>query len=92
LAEVRRQTALDKQIRAYERLQRLFFRFANSKVLPFDRPAGDVYQDLIRQKLRVGSMDLKIAAIALSTDATLLSRNTVDFSRIAGLKLDDWLR
>jgi tRNA(fMet)-specific endonuclease VapC len=35
-------------------------------------------------------MDLKIAAIVLSRDATLLSRNFTDFSRVTGLQVEDW--
>jgi tRNA(fMet)-specific endonuclease VapC len=35
-------------------------------------------------------MDLKIAAIALANDATLLSRNLSDFARVPGLRVEDW--
>ena len=36
-------------------------------------------------------MDLKIAAIALSHAALLLSRNLVDFTRVPGLRVENWL-
>jgi tRNA(fMet)-specific endonuclease VapC len=36
-------------------------------------------------------MDLKIASIALASDATLLTRNATDFRRIPGLRVEDWL-
>ena len=36
-------------------------------------------------------MDLKIASIALANDATLLTRNTNDFRRVYGLRVEDWL-
>jgi tRNA(fMet)-specific endonuclease VapC len=35
-------------------------------------------------------MDLKIAAIVLAHDATLLSRNLSDFRKVPGLKVEDW--
>ena len=41
-------------------------------------------------KIRVGTMDLKIAAIALANDSTLLTRNIQDFSKVPDLKIEDW--
>ena len=35
-------------------------------------------------------MDLKIAAIVIANEASLLSRNLMDFSKIPGLKVEDW--
>lgn len=40
--------------------------------------------------VRVGTQDLKIASIALSSGATLLTRNIRDFAKIPGLLMDDW--
>jgi tRNA(fMet)-specific endonuclease VapC len=37
-------------------------------------------------------MDLKIAAIALANQATLISRNVNDFRRVPGLDVQDWTR
>jgi tRNA(fMet)-specific endonuclease VapC len=59
-------------------------------VLDFDSAAAEVYQRLRRAKIRVGAMDLKIAAIAMATSATLLSRNRRDFQQIPDLKCEDW--
>ncbi len=36
-------------------------------------------------------MDLKIACIVLEYDATLLTRNTVDFAKVPGLRFENWL-
>jgi tRNA(fMet)-specific endonuclease VapC len=35
-------------------------------------------------------MDLRIAAVAVAHDATLLSRNLSDFSKVPGLRAEDW--
>jgi tRNA(fMet)-specific endonuclease VapC len=36
-------------------------------------------------------VDLKIASIAMSNQATLLTRNAKDFEKIPGLRFEDWL-
>jgi tRNA(fMet)-specific endonuclease VapC len=59
-------------------------------IVPFDQASDTEYQQLRSQKLRVGSQDLKIAAVALVNGLTLLTRNRRDFSRVPGLVLDDW--
>ena len=43
-----------------------------------------------RARIRIGTMDLKIDAIALATGATLLSRNRADFEKVPGLTVEDW--
>ncbi len=51
---------------------------------------GDIRADLSRKGTPIGPYDLQIAAIALANDCTLVSHNTGEFSRIEGLKLEDW--
>ena len=46
--------------------------------------------DLKKRRVRIGTMDLRIAAIALSRDLTVLSRNASDFSKVPDLKVGDW--
>lgn len=36
-------------------------------------------------------MDLKIACIALEYDAVVLTRNSVDFAKVPGLRIENWL-
>ena len=46
----------------------------------------------VAQRLpRTGTQDLKIASIYLAHDATLLTRNTVDFKKVPGLLIENWL-
>lgn len=52
--------------------------------------AAQQYNRLAKSRIRVGSMDLKIVAIVLANDATLLSRNLADFGRVPGLQVEDW--
>jgi tRNA(fMet)-specific endonuclease VapC len=46
---------------------------------------------LRRKGIRIGTMDLRIASITLAHDATLLTRNSVDFARVPGLRFENWL-
>lgn len=64
--------------------------YCSMTLLPFDSSAAKQFDDLKRQKIRLGTQDLKIAAIALANDATLLTRNTTDFRKIPDLKFEDW--
>jgi tRNA(fMet)-specific endonuclease VapC len=61
------------------------------RLAPFDTQSSEAFAALKRQRIRVGTQDLKIAAIVLSNDATLLSRNLNDFSKVPGLKVQNWL-
>jgi len=77
-------------IRGYEMLDRVLTAFAAALVLPFDVKASAVFDSLVAQRLRIATMDLRIAAIALSENLTLLTRNSRDFSRVPGLLILDW--
>jgi tRNA(fMet)-specific endonuclease VapC len=89
LAYIARATTVDKQIAAYAKLHELLRDFYTRPVLDFDAVAGTEYQRLIKLKIRIGTMDLKIASIALATRATIYTRNTVDFSKVPGLLVED---
>jgi tRNA(fMet)-specific endonuclease VapC len=60
-------------------------------VIRFDASAADVFQRLRNQRICVGSMDPKIASIALVEDALLLSANLRDFQRVPHLRVEDWI-
>jgi predicted nucleic acid-binding protein len=49
-----------------------------------------VAQGMVSMRLRIGTMGLKIAAIVLSREATLLFRNLTDFGQVPGLQAEDW--
>lgn len=49
-----------------------------------------VFVELKSQGVRVGTMDLRIAAIAIANNVTPLTRNTVDFERVVNLHFEDW--
>ena len=41
--------------------------------------------------MRIGTQDLRIASVALSIDAVVLSRNLRDFRQVPGLRVENWL-
>ena len=91
MAAIRRIQAPRRQISAYAKLRLLFRFFATWNVLPWDDAAADVFESLSQAKARVGTMDLKIASIALANRATLLTRNIRDFGKVPGLRMEDWM-
>jgi tRNA(fMet)-specific endonuclease VapC len=62
--------------------------------LSFDDRAADEYAkiraDLAAKGTPIGPNDLLIAAIALANGLTLVTHNTIEFSRVPGLTLNDW--
>jgi tRNA(fMet)-specific endonuclease VapC len=84
--------SVDEQDERYRQLNRMVFSYRKLNILDFDRMAAAEFERLRKQRIRIGTMDLKIAAIALANDATLLSRNEKDFSKVPGLKVEDWSR
>ena len=91
LAEIHRLTDPHRQIAAYGRLQRRIDFFAAWTVLPWDTAAADRFVRFRREGTRIGSMDLKIACIAVASRATLLTGNTGDFAQVPGLRTENWL-
>ena len=81
---------LEQQVIAYQRLQQHAINYCSITLLSFDLRSSEHYQQLRKQYPRLDTMDLKIAAIVLVHDATLLTRNQKDFSQIQGLKIEDW--
>ncbi len=90
MAEIARMQSVDRQLAAYSRLNRMRDYHCVTPVLPFDEEAVAQFQSLWLRRLRVGTMDLKIAATALANEATLVTRNTADFGKVMGLKMEDW--
>lgn len=90
LAFIARAKSANDQITGYARLHALLDDFSSRPVLDFDQPSATEFQALIRSRVRIGTMDLKIAAIAMAHDALLLSKNMRDFRKVPGLRVEDW--
>ena len=66
------------------------------EILPLETPADHQYASLrhhlTRQGTLIGPNDLLIAAHALANDLTVITANVGEFSRVPGLKVENWLQ
>lgn len=91
LAVIHRLRDVHRQIPAYVRLGQLFNVLGDWEIVPFDTRAADQFMLLRRQRIRIGTMDLKIASIALVNDALLVTANLRDSSAVPELRCESWL-
>ena len=89
-AALSRKHAFDKQEVVYAELAKMLEMYCSAALLQFNSGAIDQFQKLWLTRPRIGTMDLKIASIALANNATLLTRNTRDFEKVPGLRIEDW--
>ncbi len=85
-----------KSARRQANLQRLETFFAGPlELVAFDdedaRVAGEIRARLEATGTPIGAYDLLIAGQALRYDATLVTANASEFSRVAGLRWEDWV-
>ena len=85
----RSQTPADA-VCGYTLMMEIIQGFSAAPVLPFDSGAVTVFEGLRAQRVRIATMDLRIASIALSPNLILLTRNLGDFSKVLGLVTEDW--
>jgi len=80
----------EREIKGYARLRSFLEDFQTRPVVDYDAAAAAEYRRLRAQRVRIGAMDLKIAAITLVHRARLISRNLADFGKVPGLWVEDW--
>ncbi len=91
LATIAKERTALRQVVGYRELARLFEFYQEFEIVLFDEAAARQFDDLRKQKLRLGTMDLKIASTALVNNALLLSANRSDFDRVPRLRVENWL-
>jgi tRNA(fMet)-specific endonuclease VapC len=91
LAQIHRVQDVRKQIAPYDRLIRLLETLGDWDVIRWSEKASEEFLRLRQSRVRIGTYDLKIAAIAITENAVLLSANLRDFERVPGLRVEDWL-
>lgn len=88
-AIAQRKSELDR-VEPYRRLAVLFSGYYKSSILHYTEAAAREFDRLRGERVRINTMDLRIAAIAIVNQMTIVSRNGVDFERVPNLKIEDW--
>ncbi|BAT53023.1 hypothetical protein NOS3756_19680 [Nostoc sp. NIES-3756] len=87
---IRKAESSEILLTAYTRLLTNLNFFQSINVVNFNHDALNHYQALINQRIRIGTQDLRIAAITLSVHGVLVTRNRKDFAKVPNLQLEDW--
>jgi tRNA(fMet)-specific endonuclease VapC len=90
LERVRRARSDEEVVRAYQNLLATVLYFRTIQIIGFDTPSQEILRRLRAQQVRIGTQDLRIAAIVLRQGATLVTRNRRDFGAISSLHTADW--
>jgi tRNA(fMet)-specific endonuclease VapC len=65
-------------------------------VVPLESPTDQIFAEmrtgLERAGTTIGALDMLIAAHALTLDCTIVTDNEREFARVAGLRMENWLR
>jgi tRNA(fMet)-specific endonuclease VapC len=80
----------DKQVEAYKQLKNQLMNYCAIPVIEFNLGAVREFNSLRKIYPRLGTMDLKIAAITIVNRSILLTKNSSDFGQILGLPIEDW--
>jgi tRNA(fMet)-specific endonuclease VapC len=90
LAYLRRARKRPETLKGFSKLLMVLRDYSEREILPFDERAMDEFLALQQQRIRIGTNDLRIAAIAKANGVKLLSRNLRDFRLVPGLDVEDW--
>lgn len=81
----------DEQVHAYSKFGRSLSELNKWTQLEWDHDTAAIFARLRSEGVRIATLDLRIASIALAYQATLLSRNLRDFHQVPGLHVENWL-
>jgi tRNA(fMet)-specific endonuclease VapC len=76
--------------RAYDLFEQTLRDIREVTILSYTPLADTLYLQWRHQRIRVGTHDLRIAAICVAHGATLISRNRQDYTRVPGLQVEFW--
>ncbi len=91
LAAIAKEKTLLRQITAYRELTDLFDFFAKLNIISLSAEAVDLFNGFRKSGIKIGTMDLKMACIAMTNNVLFLTANRRDFEKVPGLRFENWL-
>ena len=91
LALLNKARSVEEQVHAYSRFGRSLSELNKWTQLEWDHDTAAVFTRLRAEGVRIATLDLRIASIAIAYQATLLTRNLRDFRQVPGLRVENWL-
>lgn len=88
-AQINQAKKTEKLILAYDFLREAVVKLSHIRILRFDESAAARYERIKHLKSRVGTLDLRIAAIALSNNGILVTANQHHFRQVPELTTED---
>lgn len=80
----------ERSAQGHAALVRTITYFSKWNILLFTEKADAAFRELRKRRVRIGSQDLRIAAIALAHGFTVVTANIGDFGQLPDLKIEDW--
>lgn len=90
LAVINRAKSESSAAYGFKRLQETVLFYQTLPQIAYDERAAAKFEARRKQKIRIGTQDLRIASIALVHGATVVTRNLRDFSKVPNLDVVDW--
>jgi tRNA(fMet)-specific endonuclease VapC len=90
IAQIRKATTPQALVESYSKFKQIFALFSELDILEYDLKADQYFREFRKAGIRIGTLDLRIAAITLTHGDILLSRNLQDFEKVSGLIIQDW--
>jgi tRNA(fMet)-specific endonuclease VapC len=91
LAAIAKEKTLSRQMTAYRELTDLFDFFAKLNIVSLNAEAVALFGGFRKAGVKIGTMDLKMACIAIANSALFLMANRRDFGKVPGLRFENWL-
>ncbi len=91
MSAIAKERTLLRQFTTCRELTDLFDFFAKFNISSLSADAVELFNGFRKSGVKIGTMDLKTACIAMANRALLLTANRRDFEKVPGLRFENWL-